>query len=62
MNEKKTYAISIFLLKGSFADYKQAIKETGRLKSCDITIGSDNARFYYKQNPTHAPKWVKLFE
>jgi uncharacterized protein (TIGR04141 family) len=62
MSKKKVYGLSVFLLKDSFADYEQAIKEVETLKSCDIAIGRDKARLYHKQNPIHMPKWVKLFE
>lgn len=60
--KKKTYGLTILLLKSSITDVKHAVKEPASLTSCDVTIGATTGTFYYKQNSSHQPSWVKLFK
>jgi uncharacterized protein (TIGR04141 family) len=60
--KKKTYGLTVFMLKPHIQDVTSAIKESN-CHSCDIDLGNACAgKLFYKQNPSHLPKWARLFE
>ena len=60
--KKKTHGLTILMLKDDIKDAKSAIKEPGSANSVDVTLGTTTGKLYFKQNPSHPPSWVKLFE
>jgi uncharacterized protein (TIGR04141 family) len=59
--KKKTYGLTVFMLKPHIQDVKSAIKESD-CYSCDIDLGNAcTGTLFYKQNLSHPPKWAKLF-
>jgi uncharacterized protein (TIGR04141 family) len=60
--KKKTHGLTVLLLKDHVKDAKSAIKEPGSVTSVDVALGTITGSLYFKQNPSHAPSWVKLFE
>lgn len=60
--KKKTHGLTVLMLKDDIKDAKSAIKDPGSVTSADVTLGTATGNLYFKQNPSHAPSWVKLFE
>ncbi len=60
--KKKTHGLTILMLKDEIKDAQSAIKDLGGVTSVDVTLGAVTGKLYFKQNPSHAPSWVKLFE
>lgn len=60
--KKKTYGLTVLLLKSNITAAQHAIKEPASLTSRDIAVGATTGTFYFKQNPSHPPSWVKLFQ
>lgn len=61
--KKKTYSLSIFLLKETIIQENQAIQDINTLKRTILKM--DNGQelvLYSKQNPSHPPSWVNLFK
>ncbi len=61
-NKKKTHSLTVLMLKTHINDADSGIKDAGSVESVDVTLGTSNGKLYFKQNPSHAPSWVKLFE
>lgn len=59
--KKKTYGLTVFLLKSDITAAKQAIKTPNSLTLNEISVGETQGTFVFKQNPRHPPSWVKLF-
>jgi uncharacterized protein (TIGR04141 family) len=62
MTKKKTHGLTILMLKDNINDAPSSIKELGSVQVLDVTLGNVAGKLYYKQNPSHKPSWVKLFE
>ncbi|MDP2876139.1 MAG: TIGR04141 family sporadically distributed protein [Holophaga sp.] len=60
--KKKTYGLTVLLLKSDITSAQHAVKEPVSLTSQDITVGATTGTLYFKQNPSHLPPWVKLFQ
>ena len=60
--KKKTHGLTILLMKHDVTSAIQAVKEPGSLKSLDVDVNGTCGTFYYKQNASHSPSWVKLFK
>jgi uncharacterized protein (TIGR04141 family) len=60
-DKKKTYSLSIFLLKPDINSDIDAIKSKGELSKLSINIGNQNSFLYFKSLEAHSPKWVSLF-
>lgn len=60
--KKKTHGLTVLMLKAHINDAASAIKEQGGVTSVDVTLGTGTGKLYFKQNPSHAPNWVMLFE
>ena len=59
--KKKTHHLSIFLLKESTKNGKDAIQSSTDLIEETINIGENALYLYFKQNPSHPPSWVNIF-
>lgn len=62
MTKKKTHGLTILMLKDNINDAPSSIKELASVQVLDVTLGNVAGKLYYKQNPSHKPSWVKLFE
>ena len=60
--KKKTHSLTVLMLKDYIKDAQSAIKDLGSGSLVDIKLGSTIGKLYFKQNPSHPPSWVKLFE
>lgn len=60
--KKKTHGLTILMLKDEIKDAQSAIKNLTGITSADVTLGTATGTLYFKQNPSHAPSWIKLFE
>ncbi|WP_107855287.1 TIGR04141 family sporadically distributed protein [Neisseria weaveri] len=61
--KKKTYPLSIFLLKESIKQEDQVIQGIGNLKKIILKMdGGQELVLYSKQNPPRPPSWVNLFK
>jgi uncharacterized protein (TIGR04141 family) len=60
--KKKTHGLTILMLKSNVTDESQAIKDLASLSTADVTLGSITGKLFFKQNPSHPPSWVKLFQ
>lgn len=59
--KKKTYSLSIFLLKESIKQEDAAIQGAAHLKKTVFNVEDKEFCLYSKQNPSHKPSWVSLF-
>lgn len=64
MAEKKSKTdLNIYLLKSEPADYAEAIKDVGKLKSENVSIdGRAIGTLYIKQAHANPPRWIKFFD
>lgn len=60
--KKKTYGLTVLLLKSGITAAQDAVKEPASLTSRDIAVGATTGTLYFKQNSSHLPSWVKLFQ
>jgi len=60
--KKKTHGLTVVLLKSHITSAEAAIKDAAALTALDVTLGTTAGKFYFKQNPSHPPSWVKLFQ
>lgn len=57
---KKSYSLSILLLKEEITSAVDALKEANTLDQCDLPINGKTASLFFKNTPMHPPSWVKL--
>jgi uncharacterized protein (TIGR04141 family) len=60
--KKKTHGLTVLLLKSHITSAEAAVKDTTVLKALDVPLGTTVGKLYFKQNPSHPPSWVKLFQ
>lgn len=60
--KKKTHSLTVLMLKNSIDDPIKVVKDASSLDSADVMLGSLKGQLYFKQNPSHAPSWVRLFQ
>lgn len=60
--DKKTYSLSIFLLKESLEKDDEAIQDITKLKKTEVKIENEGFDLYSRQNPSHTPSWVNIFK
>lgn len=59
--KKKTYNLSIFLLKNSIQQEPNAVQDSVDLKKTTFNIKGKKICLYSKQNPAHPPSWINIF-
>lgn len=59
--KKKSHNLSILLIKSNISSAVDALKNVGTLNKCDVPIAGKTSFLFHKQNPAHAPSWIKLF-
>lgn len=61
MAKKKTFALSILLLKKHITCFEDAVKEPETTTSLDLSLDGCMARLLFKSTPIHPPTWARLF-